>query len=316
MLRVGLTGGIGSGKSAVSERLAALGAVVIDADKAARAVVEPGTPGLARIAEAFGPGLLGEDGSLDRAKLAAIVFSDDAARARLNSIVHPLVHERMRAAEEAAVRAGNPGAVIVHDVPLLAEGARAKDFDLVVVVDVPPEVQVERLAGQRGMPAGQARARMAAQATREQRLAVADLVIDNSGTLADLDRRVAAVWSDLQERAQGACASRQPPPPAPLRQVRNWPQSAGPRACSALRSLPKSAALSDVPQYSCCLQYAAGVIAAVDAGTRSSRASPAGSRLPGRPRRSRGRQHGHDRRPVPGVVRRRGPHRRDTTSSE
>jgi dephospho-CoA kinase len=200
MLRVGLTGGIGSGKSAVSERLAALGAVVIDADKAARAVVEPGTPGLTRIAEAFGPGVLGEDGSLDRVKLAGIVFGDDAARTRLNAIVHPLVQEHMRAAEEAATTAGGPGAVIVHDIPLLAEGGRSAGFDLVIVVDAPPEVQVERLVGQRGMAADQARARMAAQATREQRLAIADIVIDNSGTLADLDRRVAQVWADLRSR--------------------------------------------------------------------------------------------------------------------
>jgi len=202
MLRVGLTGGIGSGKSAVSDRLAALGAIILDADKAARAVVEPGTPGLARITETFGPGVLGEDGSLDRAKLAGIVFGDDAALGKLNAIVHPLVHEHMSAAEEAAVTAGGPDAVIVYDVPLLAEGGRGSQFDLVIVVDVPPEVQVERLVGQRGMPADQARARMAAQATREQRLSVANIVIDNSGTLPDLDRRVAEVWSDLRERAK------------------------------------------------------------------------------------------------------------------
>ena len=200
MLRVGLTGGIGSGKSAVSERLAALGAVVLDADKAAREVVEPGTPGLARIAETFGPGVLREDGSLDRAGLAEIVFADEAARAKLNAIVHPLVHEHMRAAERAAVQAAGDGAVVVHDVPLLAEGRRGTEFDLVIVVDVPPETQVERLAA-RGMPEDQVRARMAAQATRGQRLAVADIVIDNSGTLADLDRRVAEVWSTLQSRA-------------------------------------------------------------------------------------------------------------------
>jgi len=203
MLRVGLTGGIGSGKSAMSGRLAALGAVIIDADKAARAVVEPGTPGLARIAETFGPGVLGEDGALDRAKLAGVVFGDDAARARLNAIVHPLVHEHMRAAEEAATKAGGPDAVIVHDVPLLAEGGRSAGFDLVIVVDVPPEVQVERLVGQRGMSADEARARMAAQATREQRLAIADIVIDNSGTLAELDHRVAQVWADRLSRAGG-----------------------------------------------------------------------------------------------------------------
>jgi dephospho-CoA kinase len=200
MLRVGLTGGIGSGKSAVAERLAALGAVVIDADKAARAVVEPGTPGLARVAETFGPGVLREDGSLDRAKLAQIVFADEAARGKLNAIVHPLVHAYMRAAEQAAVAAAGENAVIIHDVPLLAEGGRGSEFDLVIVVDAPPGLQVERLAA-RGMPEEQARARMAAQATREQRLAVAGIVIDNSGTLEDLDRRVAEVWADLRARA-------------------------------------------------------------------------------------------------------------------
>jgi dephospho-CoA kinase len=203
MLRVGLTGGIGSGKSEVSKRLAALGAVVVDADKAAREVVEPGTPGLARIAETFGPGVLRTDGALDRAKLAEIVFADEGARGRLNAIVHPLVHEHMRAAEAAAIQAGGDYAVIVHDVPLLAEGGRGAEFDLVIVVDVSPEVQVERLAG-RGLPEEQARARMATQATREQRLAIADIVIDNSGTLADLDRRVSEVWAGLQARASKA----------------------------------------------------------------------------------------------------------------
>jgi dephospho-CoA kinase len=200
MLRVGLTGGIGSGKSAVSERLAALGAVVLDGDKAARAVVEPGTPGLARIAGAFGPGVLRDDGSLDRAKLAGIVFADDAALATLNEITHPLIHEHITAAEAAAVAAGSQDTIVVHDIPLLAEGQRASDFDVVVVVDVPPEVQVARLAG-RGLPQDQARARMAAQATREQRLAIADLVIDNSGSLADLDGRVGEVWTELHSLA-------------------------------------------------------------------------------------------------------------------
>jgi dephospho-CoA kinase len=203
MLRVGLTGGIGSGKSEVSRRLAALGAVVLDADAAAREVVEPETPGLKRIAETFGPGVLRPDGALDRARLAEIVFADDAARGKLNAIVHPLVHEHMRAAEQAAVQAGGEEIVIVHDVPLLAEGGRSGEFDLVIVVDVAPGLQVERAAGQRGMTADQVRARMAAQASREQRLAVADVVIDNSGTLADLDRRVSAVWANLQARAKG-----------------------------------------------------------------------------------------------------------------
>ena len=200
MLRVGLTGGIGSGKSAVSERLAALGAVVLDGDKAARAVVEPGTPGLARITETFGPQVLRPDGSLDRAGLAGIVFADEAARGKLNAITHPLIHQYIQAAEEAAVKQGGPDTVIVHDIPLLAEGQRAAGFDVVVVVDVPAELQVSRLAA-RGMPEDQARARMAAQATRGQRLAIADIVIDNSGTLEDLDRRVAEVWADLVSRA-------------------------------------------------------------------------------------------------------------------
>jgi dephospho-CoA kinase len=199
MLRVGLTGGIGSGKSAVSARLATRGAVVLDADEAARAVVEPGTPGLARIVEAFGPGVLREDGGLDRPKLGEIVFGDDAARATLNSIVHPLVREHMRAAEEAAIAAG--ALVVVHDVPLLAEGNRGGEFDLVVVVDVPPQVQADRLVRLRKMTAAQAAARMSAQASREQRLAIADIVIDNSAALADLDQRVAQVWADLRSRA-------------------------------------------------------------------------------------------------------------------
>jgi len=201
MLRVGLTGGIGSGKSAVSQRLAAHGAVVLDGDKAARAVVRPGTPGLARIAETFGPGVLAADGSLDRAKLAAIVFSDEAAREKLNAITHPLIHQHIQAAEQAAVESGGPDTIIVHDIPLLAEGQRSAGFDVVVVVDVPAEVQVARLAG-RGLPEDQARARMAAQATRDQRLAIADIVIDNSGTLKDLDRRVTEVWTDLVSRAK------------------------------------------------------------------------------------------------------------------
>ena len=201
MLRVGLTGGIGSGKSAVAERLAALGAVVLDGDKAARAVVEPGTPGLAAITRAFGPGVLRPDGSLDRPRLAGIVFSDEAAREKLNAITHPLIHEHIQAAEEAAVKAGGPDTIVVHDIPLLAEGQRAAEFDLVIVVDVPPEVQVSRLAG-RGLPEEQARARMAAQARREQRLAIADMVIDNSGTLDELDLRVGDVWAELVSRAK------------------------------------------------------------------------------------------------------------------
>ena len=200
VLRAGLTGGIGSGKSEVARRLAARGAVIIDADVAARAVVAFGTPGLARVAEAFGAGVLGPDGALDRERLGAIVFGDPDSRATLNAIVHPLVGEWMQAAEQAAVAAARGDLIVVHDVPLLAENRRAGDFDLVIVVDVPPDLQLERLVSHRGMTPEQARARMAAQASRQQRLAVADVVIDNSGSLADLDRRVAAVWADLTRR--------------------------------------------------------------------------------------------------------------------
>jgi dephospho-CoA kinase len=218
VLRVGLTGGIGSGKSEVSRRLAAHGAVIIDADVAAREVVAPGTPGLAQVAEAFGPEVLGPDGALDRERLGAIVFRDPALRAKLNAIVHPLVREWMTAAERAAAEAADAAGgaadaaggaadaaggnlIVVHDVPLLAESRRADGFDLVIVVDVPPELQVERLVSQRGMTPDQARVRMAAQASRDQRLAIASVVIDNSGSLDDLDRRVAEVWADLQHRA-------------------------------------------------------------------------------------------------------------------
>jgi dephospho-CoA kinase len=206
VLRVGLTGGIGSGKSEVSRRLAERGAVLIDADVAAREVVVPGSPGLARIAETFGPGVLRPDGSLNRERLGEIVFSDPGLRTKLNEIVHPLVRAWMQAAEEAAVRAAAgaralAGPVVVHDVPLLAESRGRAGFDVVIVVDVPPEAQAERLVRLRGMPAEQARARMAAQASREQRLALADIVIDNSGSLDDLDRRVGEVWADLERRA-------------------------------------------------------------------------------------------------------------------
>jgi dephospho-CoA kinase len=198
MLRVGLTGGIGSGKSEVSRRLAARGAVVLDADRAAREVVEPGTPGLAQVAERFGPEVVRRDGSLDRERVAAIVFNDPGKLAELNAIVHPLVRDWMIRAEQAAAQTAGQDAIVVQDVPLLAENGLAAMYDVVIVVDVPPEVQRDRLVRFRGMAAGQAAARMAAQATREARLAVADIVIANDGSLDDLDRRVAAVWEDLR----------------------------------------------------------------------------------------------------------------------
>jgi dephospho-CoA kinase len=173
--------------------LAELGAVVIDADVLAREAVEPGTPGLAGVVAAFGPEVLGPDGRLDRPALAALVFSDEAARRRLEAIVHPLV--RARAAELEA-QAG-PDAVVVHDIPLLAETGQAGDFDAVVVVDTPVHVQVDRMVRLRGMTREEAQARVAAQTSREQRLAVATYVIENTGTEEDLRDRVAEVFSQL-----------------------------------------------------------------------------------------------------------------------
>jgi dephospho-CoA kinase len=197
VLRVGLTGGIGAGKSEVSRRLAAQGAVIIDADAIAREVVEPGTEGLAEVVEAFGPEVLRADGSLDRPRLGDIVFADSAKREQLNAIIHPKVAERMAELEQAA----GPGAIVVHDVPLIAENGRADVYDLVVVVDAPPRSQIERLQRHRDMTRQQAEARMAAQASREQRLAIADIVLDNSGSLAELDRQVGDLWATLRRRA-------------------------------------------------------------------------------------------------------------------
>ena len=201
MLRVGLTGGIGSGKSEVSKRLAAYGAALIDADVAARAVVEPGTPGLGEITAVFGPQVLLPDGRLNRERLGQIVFADDGALAKLNAIVHPLVHERTQQLEQQATATLGPGGIIVHDVPLLAENGLQNGFDTVIVVDAPDDQRLQRLIETRGMTAEHARERMAAQAGRDQRLAIADIVVDNSGTLADLDQQVAEVWSVLHDLA-------------------------------------------------------------------------------------------------------------------
>jgi dephospho-CoA kinase len=198
VLRVGLTGGIGAGKSEVSAMLAALGAVLIDADAIAREVVEPGTPGLAAVTSTFGSGVLLADGSLNREGLGEIVFGDPVKLESLNRIVHPLVGRRMTELERAA----GQDAVVVHDVPLLAENDLAAGYDLVVVVDTPEDVQVDRLTRKRGMTAEQAEARMAAQASREKRLAIADFVVDNSGSLAELDRQVGDLWTELRRRSR------------------------------------------------------------------------------------------------------------------
>jgi dephospho-CoA kinase len=197
MLRIGLTGGIGSGKSTVSALLAERGAVVVDADLIAREVVEPGTPGLAAVVEAFGTDVLAADGSLNRPALAAVVFADPAARRRLDALVHPLV--RARAAELEA--AAPPGAVVVHDVPLLVETGQAGRFDLVLVVAADVETRVARLV-RRGLTEDDARARIAAQATDEQRRAVADVVLDNSGTPEQLAAQVDRFWRERVEPAR------------------------------------------------------------------------------------------------------------------
>ncbi len=193
MLRVGLTGGIGSGKSEVSRRLAECGAVVIDADALAREAVAPGSEGLLEVVEVFGPGILDADGALDRPALGKRVFGDEQARRHLELIIHPRV--RTRAAELEAKAADD--AVVVHDIPLLVETGQADAFDVVVVVDVSPDVQLDRLTTVRGMSVEEAQDRMAAQATREQRLSAADHVIDNSDGLADLSQQVAALWQAL-----------------------------------------------------------------------------------------------------------------------
>jgi dephospho-CoA kinase len=197
-LSVGLTGGIGSGKSAVSGLLAAHGAVVVDSDLLARESLAPGSDGLAAVVEEFGPGVLGPDGSLDRSRLAAVVFADGARRAALEAIVHPYVRRRAGELQAAAPE----DAVVVHDVPLLVEKSLQDHYDVVVVVDVDEATQVERLAG-RGMPEQEARARIAAQATRAQRLAVADEVLDNTHDLDSLTRQVAELWERLQARRAG-----------------------------------------------------------------------------------------------------------------
>ena len=198
MLRVGLTGGIGAGKSEVSRRLSAQGAILIDADAIAREVVAPGTPGLSAVTGIFGAEVLRADGSLNRERLGEIVFADPAKLGALNKIVHPLVGERMAELE----RGTGPEAIVVHDVPLLAENDLAGGYDLVIVVDAPEHVQLDRLTRQRGMSAEQAQARMAAQASRDKRLAVADFVVDNSGSLAELDRQVGDLWAELRRRAR------------------------------------------------------------------------------------------------------------------
>jgi dephospho-CoA kinase len=205
MYLIGLTGGIASGKSAVSSRLAELGAVVVDADVLAREVVEPGTPALAAIAEQFGPHVLADDGTLDRPALGAIVFSDPEKRLLLNSITHPAVWRRARELF-AAAEARDPRAVVVYDVPLLVEAAgdRPIAFDLVVVVHASVETRLRRLVELRGMTEDEARHRIGSQASDAERLAIADVVIDSDGELEQTLAAADALYERTLQRVSEA----------------------------------------------------------------------------------------------------------------
>lgn len=245
MLTLGLTGGIGSGKSAVSALLAARGATVVDADVVAREVLAAGTPGLAAVVETFGPDLLRPDGTLDRAGLGSLVFGNDAARSRLDAIVHPRIGERTRALVEAAERSGVQ--VLVHDVPLLVELGLGPGYHLVVVVDAPVEVRLTRLA-QRGLPPEQARARMAAQADEASRRAAADVWLDNSGTRESLQAQVAALHDDRLVPYARNLAERIPARRGPVDLVPaspSWPDEAA-RLAARLRHLCGSAQVTHV----------------------------------------------------------------------
>lgn len=199
MLLVGLTGGIGSGKSTVARMLAERGAVVLDADSFARDAVAAGTPGFRAVVERFGEEVVDPDGALDRRALAAVVFADDGARRDLEAIVHPTVSRRLVQAIEA--HAGTDG-ILVVDSPLLVETGHGGSVQLLVVVTAPEEAQFERLAGNRGMSADEVRVRMAAQMSIEEKAAMADVVLDNDGDLLDLERQVERLWRDLETRVR------------------------------------------------------------------------------------------------------------------
>jgi dephospho-CoA kinase len=196
MVVVGLTGGIGSGKSTVGQLLVARGAAVVDADVLAREAVAPGTPGLAAVVSRFGPGVLAADGSLDRRTMADVVFSDRVALDDLNAIVHPPVRAAIEARLAALDEAGSDG-VVVLEIPLLVESGRSYGASMIVVVDCPEDVAVRRLVAGRGMEEADVRRRIAAQASRADRLAAADLVIDNGGSPQQLAAEVDRVWGLL-----------------------------------------------------------------------------------------------------------------------
>ncbi|GAA1858327.1 dephospho-CoA kinase [Myceligenerans crystallogenes] len=206
MFRIGLTGGIAAGKSVAARRFAELGAVVVDHDQLARDAVAPGSVGLEEIAAAFGEDAIAADGTLDRAALGRIVFADDDARERLNGIIHPQVR-RLSAEREAAAAVRDPRAVVVHDIPLLVETGQAEAFHLVAVVHTPAGQRLTRLLESRGMAEDEARGRIGAQAPDDVRLAAADVVLDGSGTPAELEAQVDELWERVQrEVAQEASA--------------------------------------------------------------------------------------------------------------
>ncbi|MEG3613769.1 dephospho-CoA kinase [Isoptericola haloaureus] len=198
MFRMGLTGGIAAGKSVAAQRLADLGAVVIDHDLLARDAVAPGSVGLTEVVDAFGPGVLSDDGSLDRPALGRRVFGDDDARRRLEEIVHPEVR-RLAAEREAAAGAADPRAVVVHDIPLLVETGQADHFHLLAVVDAPAQQRVERLVATRGLDEGEARDRVAAQASDAERRELADVLLDGTGSPDDLRRQVDELWARVRQ---------------------------------------------------------------------------------------------------------------------
>jgi len=208
VLRIGLTGGIGAGKSTVSATFHELGGVVVDGDVIAREVVEPGTPGLASLVDAFGADILTPDGALNRPALAKIAFSDDEKRATLNGIVHPLVAQR----RSELIAAADEDAVVIEDIPLLVESQMAPLFGLVVVVHADADVRVERLIEYRGFSEEDARARIAAQATEEQRRAVADVWLDNAGEPDDLVAAARRLWHDRIEPFAANLAAGRPAP--------------------------------------------------------------------------------------------------------
>ena len=197
MLLVGLTGGIGAGKSTVARMLADRGAVVFDADQLAREAIEPGTRGYEAVIDRFGSTIVGSDGSVDREVLADVVFEDEAARRDLEAIIHPEVGRLFREVTDARRDTDD---IVVHDIPLLVEAGMQDGFDVVVVVEAPEAVRIARLAD-RAMPEPEARERMAAQATDEERARVADVVIHNTGDMEELERQVDELWQDLRTRA-------------------------------------------------------------------------------------------------------------------